>query len=153
MWKAVGWSQKIEGRGRLVDEAIPEVEGEVGVDARETGNEVVFSRADRLLSRVGSVFVRRDELEVYFFELHERSESRGAFVVQKLNGWGQAAVNEGVIDGGERPRQFFVLTALHAFREDAICIMDVTRHDVFGTFAGRFGETAHLVGGYFSGYL
>lgn len=71
MGVAVRWTEKIQGGGGLVDESVPDVQWEVGVDAGETGDEVVLPRSDGFFCRVGAMVMGGDELVVDFVFGHE----------------------------------------------------------------------------------
>lgn len=66
------------------NEAVPEVEGERGVGAAESGDEMVFERADGTFGSVGSMEAGWHDLEVDCFLVHELLECIGALIVQAL---------------------------------------------------------------------
>ena len=56
--------EKIERQGSMRVEAVPEMQGEVGVSATEAGNEVILVGLDGAFGDVGVIQVRRNELEI-----------------------------------------------------------------------------------------
>ena len=46
------------------DEAVPEMQGEVGVATTEAGNEVILVGLDGAFSRIGAMKVRSNKLEL-----------------------------------------------------------------------------------------
>ena len=76
-----GTTEEVQGDDCLGDEAVPQVEREVFVDAAEARDEVVFERANGAFGGVASVDAGRDKLVVNVLCDHELFERVGAFVV------------------------------------------------------------------------
>ena len=55
-----------------------------------------------------------------------------------------------IVECCERSCDLLVFAVFKAFRKDAVGVMDVTGHDILGTFAGCDGETSHLIGSDFT---
>ena len=76
------------------DEAVPEIQGEVGVVATEAGNEVILVGLDGALCGVGAMKVWGNELEPYAGIAQKLFQAAGAFIVEHLVLGGEAAVGE-----------------------------------------------------------
>ena len=64
-WVEVGGTEEVEFEGSMGDEAVPEMQGEVGVAATEAGDEVIFVGLDGAFCGVGALKVWRNELELH----------------------------------------------------------------------------------------
>ena len=62
--EAVG-AEEVEREVSIGDEAVPEMQGEVGVAANEAGDEVILVCLDGAFYGVGSMKMWRNELELY----------------------------------------------------------------------------------------
>ena len=62
--EAVG-TEEVECEGSMGDEAVPDMQGEVGVAATEAGYEVILVGLDGAFCGVGATEVWRNELELY----------------------------------------------------------------------------------------
>ena len=80
------------------DEAVPEMQGEVGVAATEACYEVIPVGLDFAFCGVGAMKVWGNELEPYAGIAQKRFEASGAFIVKHLVLGGEAAVGEVGVD-------------------------------------------------------
>ena len=64
-WIEAGGMEEVECEGSVWDEAVPEMQGEVGVADTEAGNEVILVCLDGSFCGVGVMKVWRNELELY----------------------------------------------------------------------------------------
>ena len=76
------------------DEAVPEMQGGVGVAATEAGDEVILLRLDCTLCSVGAMKAWGNKLEPYAGIAQERFEAAGTFIVEHLVLGGKAVVGE-----------------------------------------------------------
>ena len=61
-WIEAGGTEEVECEGSMGDEAVPEMQGEVGVAATEAGDEVIFVGLDGAFIGVGAMKVWGNEL-------------------------------------------------------------------------------------------
>ena len=61
-WIEAGGREKVEPQGSMRDEAVPEMQGEVGITTAEAGDEVILVGLDGGFGGVGAMQVRRKEL-------------------------------------------------------------------------------------------
>ena len=66
--------------GGMGDDAVPDMQGEVGVAATEAGDEVILVGLDCALCGAGAMKVWENELEPYDGIVQERFEAIGAFI-------------------------------------------------------------------------
>ena len=64
-WIEAGGTEEVECEGSMGDEAVPEMQGEVGVAATEAGDEVILVGLDGAFYGVGAMKVWRNKLELY----------------------------------------------------------------------------------------
>ena len=64
-WIEAGGTEEVECEGSMGDEAVPEMQGEVGVAATEADDEVILVDLDGAFYGVGAMKVWRNELELY----------------------------------------------------------------------------------------
>ena len=64
-WIEAGGTEKVEGQSGMMDEAVPEMQGEVGVSDTEDGYELILVGLDGVFGGVGAMKVWRNELELY----------------------------------------------------------------------------------------
>ena len=64
-WIETGGTEKVECEGSMGDEAVPEVQREIGVAATEAGDEVILVGLDGAFYGVGAMKVLRNKLELY----------------------------------------------------------------------------------------
>ena len=57
--------EEVECEGSIRYEAFPEMQGEVGASATESGDKVIIVGLDRAFCSVGAMHVWRNELELY----------------------------------------------------------------------------------------
>ena len=76
------------------DEAVPEMQGEVGVAATEAGDEVILVGLDGAFCGVGAMKVWGNELEPYAGITQKLFQASGAFIVEHLVLGGEAAFGE-----------------------------------------------------------
>ena len=76
------------------DEAVPEMQGEVGVAAAQAGDELILVSLDCTFCSVGEVKVWGNELELDTGFAQKSFEAAGAFIVQHLVLGVDAAVGE-----------------------------------------------------------
>ena len=60
----MGGTEKVERQGSMRDEAVPKMQGGVGVAAAEARDEVAFVGLDGAFGGVGAMQVRSNELEI-----------------------------------------------------------------------------------------
>ena len=77
-------TQEIECGHGLRNEAIPEMQRKMLIDAAESGDEVILESSNRAFGRVAAVDARRDELKIDVFIAKELLEGGGALVVKTL---------------------------------------------------------------------
>ena len=63
-WIEAGGTEKVESQGSMRDEAVPEMQGGVGVPTTEAGDEVILVGLDGAFGGVCAMQVRRNELEI-----------------------------------------------------------------------------------------
>ena len=83
-WIEARRTEEVECEGSMGDEAVPEMQGEVGVAATEAGNEVILVGLDCKLCGVGVMKVWGNKLEPYAEISQKRFEAAGAFIVEHL---------------------------------------------------------------------
>ena len=81
----------------LREEAIPEVEGEVGIGAADARDHVIFKCAYGTFTCVASVAPRRRQLEVDALVLHEGDQGSAGLVIQSLELRAKAAGAEELV--------------------------------------------------------
>ena len=59
-WIESGGAEEVECEGSMGDEAVPEMQGEVGVASTEAGDEVILVGLDGAFGGVGAMKVRRN---------------------------------------------------------------------------------------------
>ena len=93
------------------DEAVPEMQGGVGVAAAESGDEVILVSLDCAFCGVGVLKVWGNELEPYTGIAQKCFEAAGAFIVEHLVLGGDASVGEvGVEDSSGSDELSFTTT-------------------------------------------
>ena len=80
-WIEVGRTEEVECEGSMGDEAVPEMQEEVGVAATEAGDEVTLVSLDCAFFGVGAMKVWGNELEPYAGITQKSFEAAGAFIV------------------------------------------------------------------------
>ena len=63
-WIEAGGTKKVERQGSMRDEAVPEMQGEVGVETAKVSNKVILVGLYGAFGGVGAMQVRRNELEI-----------------------------------------------------------------------------------------
>ena len=63
-WIEAGGTDKVERQGSMRDEAVPEMQGELGLANTEAGDEVILVGLDGVFGGVGAIQVWRKELEI-----------------------------------------------------------------------------------------
>ena len=79
-----GWPEKIECGSCLGNEAGPQMDGTIRVNAVQAGKEMTFPSVDRFFGGVSVIDVGRQKLVVNRDGLHVAFEAMGIFVVQYL---------------------------------------------------------------------
>ena len=74
-------SYEVERQDRLVEEAIPEVEREVRVNAAEAGDEVILEGANGAFRGIAAMDPRGGQLEVDVGIMEEALQNSGGFIV------------------------------------------------------------------------
>ena len=64
-WIEAGETEEVECEGSIGDEAVPEIQGEVGVADTEAGDEVILVSLDGVFCSVGAMQVWGNKLEPY----------------------------------------------------------------------------------------
>ena len=77
------------------------MEWEILVDTAETGNEMVFERADGAFGGIATVHAGRDELKVDIGVVQKLLECRRAFVVEAVEFGSEASGDEARMEGLE----------------------------------------------------
>ena len=94
--------EEVECERSMGDEAVPEMQGGVGVADAEAGNEVIFVGLDCAFCGVGVMKVQGNELEPYAGIVQKRFKAAEAFIVKHLVLGGEAGVREvGVEDASD----------------------------------------------------
>ena len=79
-----GRPENIECGCLLVNDAAPQMDGKIGVNASQAGKEMTFPSVDRFFSDVSEMDVGRRKLAVKRDRLHVAFEAVGKFLVQGL---------------------------------------------------------------------
>ena len=116
-------AQKVERDFGLGQELVPEVEGEVLVDAAEASDEVVLERADGAFGRVAAMHASGRELEVDALLMHELLEDSRTFVVQALWTGLQASLGQMRVENLVRGEDAFGGAVLEGLGEYGITII------------------------------
>ena len=93
------------------------------------------------------------ELEVDTGRLHEFFEAGGAFIVQFLEYWSEAALAEVIVELCVCPYEFLLAAGLEGFGQYVVTVVIVHDHDVFTAAARRDGEASSLITKNLSGDL
>ena len=101
------------------------MEWEVGVNAAESGNEMVFEGADGSLSGIATVDSRWDKLIVDCLSSEEVLEDGGAFVVEALELWAESGCAELGMERAVGLKNRGTFACLHGFGQDAIAVIVV----------------------------
>jgi len=114
--------KQVQGWLSLTEDTIPEMQREVRIGTHEQSNEMVLESADSKFVGVAAVGMRRCQLEVDFFFVHEIFEHLGCFVVKTLKLGLEAGLLErsqnllvGLDDGGS-------LAILDRLTEDVVAV-------------------------------
>ena len=98
-------------------EAVPEMQGEVGVAAAQAGNEVILVSLDCTFCGVGAVKVWGNELELDTGFAQKSFEADGEFIVQNLVLEGEAAVREVGVEDARSSYEFLFVTRGECLRQ------------------------------------
>ena len=63
-WIEAGGTEKVERQCIMMNEAVPEMQGEVRIATTQAGDEVILVSLDGTFGGVGAMQVRRNELEI-----------------------------------------------------------------------------------------
>ena len=127
------------------EQLVPEMAGEVGVDAGEDGDEVRLEVLDLYLGDVAAVAVRGNELKVASLA-DEGLHGCGTFIVENVLLGGDAGGLDSCEKGEVRALHFFLRATGHGLDEDGVAVDFDHEHDVFVSGLRRDGEAAGLVG-------
>jgi hypothetical protein len=141
-----GATEKIESEEGLGEETIPQMEGEVLINAAQAGDEVIFERTDGAFSSIASVHARRGELEVDLFVTQELFEGGGTFVVEALELGAKAGGAEALVEGFVASKDGGGSAAGDGLRQDAIAVVVVEDNHIIIAVARRSNESTRLVG-------
>ena len=86
-----GTAKEVKTQFSLGQKLVPQVEGEILVDAAESCDEVVFESANGPFGRVPSVHVGWGQLVVNIFVFHELFQDSGCFIVKALEEGSEAS--------------------------------------------------------------
>ena len=92
------------------DEAVPEMQGEVGFVAAKAGDEVIFVSLDCALCSVGAMNLWGNKLELEAGIAQKRFEAAGAFIVHNLVLGSEAAVGEVGVEDARGSYDFTFVT-------------------------------------------
>jgi hypothetical protein len=146
LWVEAGATHEVESEDGLWEQAVPQVEREVGVGAAQASNEVVLEGANGAFGRIGAVKTRRDELEVDVLVEEELLESSGALVVEALELGAEASANEPIVDGLVRGEDGGAGLAGHGLGVDGVAVVVIQDEELGVAGAGGEDEAARLVG-------
>jgi len=141
-----GAAEEVEGDERLGKEAVPQVEGEVGVSGTEAGDEMIFERADGAFGGIAAVEVRGDQLVVDLVFLEELLEGGGSLIVESLELGAEAAGGEESVDAFVSRSMFGACAVFHGLGEDGVAVVVVYDEEVGVSGVGGTEEAAGLIG-------
>ena len=127
LWVEPGAAKQVQGDKRLGNEAIPEVQGEVFINAARTSDEMVLESSDGSFSRVAAVDVRWNQWEGDVFFGKELFECCGALVVELLEFGAKAHFAKLGVKSLTGTKDGPGGAGLHGLGEDAIAVA-VTEH-------------------------
>ena len=105
-WIEAGWTEEVECEGSMGDEAVPEIQGGVGVVANEAGYEVILVSLYCAFCGVGAMKVWGTKLEPYAGIAQKSFEAAGAFIVGHMVLGCEAAVREVGVKEASGPYEF-----------------------------------------------
>ena len=91
-------------------EAVPDIQGEVGVAAAQTGDEVILLSLDCTFCGVGAMKVWGNNLELDTEIAQKRFEATGAFIFQHLVIGGEAVIREVGVEDARGSYEFEFVT-------------------------------------------
>ena len=138
-------TQEIECGHGLRNEAIPEMQRKMLIDAAEAGDEMILESPNRAFGRVAAVDARRDKLESDRFVGEELFERRGTFIVETLESRAKTSTAEERMNSLVAGKDGSGTAILDGLGQNAVAIEIVHDDEVVVAGAGRGHEATGLI--------
>jgi hypothetical protein len=129
----------------LVDEAIPEVEAKVLVDAAEAGDKMLLHGANGTFGGIVAVDSGGHQLELDRFGMEERFEGFRTFVVESVELGSEARIHKASVDELEGAQEAFGHAIAERLHKDVVTVVVVNHHHIIVAVTGRSNKTTSLI--------